>query len=74
VGDELVLLHLERGEMFTLSSTGARAWDLFSEGRARADVEAALADEFDVERSRVRPELEALVASLEQERLIEPAA
>lgn len=70
VGDDLVLVHLDRGNIFTLNATGARAWELLGEGRSLESVEVALADEFEVERAALRAELDSLVSGLEEEQLL----
>ena len=71
VGDEVVLVHLERDTMYSLNRTGARAWELLNEGLDLEATEAALADEFGVDRAEVRSELESLIAELEHEHLVE---
>jgi Coenzyme PQQ synthesis protein D (PqqD) len=71
VGDEVVLVHLERDTMYSLNRTGARAWELLNEGLDLKATEAALADEFGVDRAEVRSELESLIAELEHEHLVE---
>jgi hypothetical protein len=73
VGGEVVLVHLERDKMYSLNSTGARAWELLNDGQDLETVEATLADEFGVDRAEVRSELESLVTALEQEQLLEKA-
>ena len=71
VGDEVVLVHLERDTMYALNRTGARAWELLNEGLDLEATEAALAEEFGVDRAEVRRELESLIAELEHEHLVE---
>jgi Coenzyme PQQ synthesis protein D (PqqD)/2OG-Fe(II) oxygenase superfamily len=71
VGGEVVLVQLERDKMYSLNRTGARAWELLDEGQDVGTVEVTLADEFGVDRTEVRSELESLIASLEQEGLLE---
>ena len=54
VGEEVVLVQLDSDQMFSLNPTGARAWELLSEGRDLEAIEAAIADEFGVDREAVR--------------------
>jgi len=71
VGDEVVLVHLGRDTMYSLNPTGARAWELLNEGLDLEATEAALAEEFGVDRAEVRRELESLIAELEHQHLVE---
>ena len=73
VGDEIVLVHLQSDEMYSLNPTGARAWELLSEGRDSDAIEAALSDEYDIDREEARRELETLVDELERHQLVERA-
>jgi hypothetical protein len=73
VGDEIVLVHLGSDEMYSLNSTGARAWELLSEGHDREAVNTALSDEYEVDREEVRQELDTLLDELQHRRLVEPA-
>lgn len=71
VGEEVVLVQLDSDQMYSLNSTGARAWELLSEGRDLETIEAALAEEFGVDRGAVREELASLVADLVRAQLVE---
>lgn len=73
VGDEIVLVHLESEEMYSLNPTGARAWELLGEGRDRHAIEASLSDEYGIDRDEARRELEILLDELERSRLVERA-
>jgi hypothetical protein len=70
VGDEVVLVHLKTNRIFALSPTGARFWELLSDGRARPAIEEQLLEEYDVARDEVSAEIDALVETLRGEGLI----
>jgi precorrin-6B methylase 2 len=74
VGDEVLLLDLSSGVYHVLNETAARMWSLIENGGTVADVAAAIAAEYDVEPSNALEDVRALIAALEQERLITRAA
>jgi hypothetical protein len=61
-GETAVLIHMPTGNVFELNTTGARVWDLLSEGLAVETIGERLSVEFDIT---------AAVASAETARLIE---
>jgi coenzyme PQQ synthesis protein D (PqqD) len=65
-----VLVDLKSEEMYALNRTGARAWELLSEGEDADQIETILADEFDVDRTEARRELESLLAQLVHAELV----
>lgn len=73
VGDEIVLVHLQSEEMYSLNQTGARAWELLGEGHDQDSIEATLSDEYAIDRNEARRELERLIDELESSRLVERA-
>ena len=70
LGDEVVLVHLKTNRIFSLSPTGARFWELLSDGRSRTEIEAALLREYDVTPQQVTVEVDSLVRALGAERLV----
>lgn len=70
VGDEAVLVDLKTNRIFALSPTGARFWELLSEGRPRPEIEQQLLEEYDVEHQQVASEIDALVVTLASEGLV----
>lgn len=70
VDDEVVLVHAGRNEIFSLNATGARLWELLSEGRTRAEAAAQLATEFDVTEEAAAQEADALLDRLSREGLL----
>jgi hypothetical protein len=73
VGDESVLVHLQSNTMYSLNSTGARAWELLSEGHDQEMIETTLSDEYGIDRAEARRELETLIDDLKRHRLVEGA-
>ena len=71
LGDEVVLVHLKTNRIFSLSPTGARFWELLSDGRTRPEIEAELLDEYDVSREEVSAEIDSLVRMLQTEDLVQ---
>jgi hypothetical protein len=71
LGDEIVLVHLKTNRIFSLSPTGARFWELLSDGRTRSEIEAELLREYDVSAEEVSAEIDALVWTLEAEQLLQ---
>lgn len=71
VGEEAVLVHMGRNEIFALNPTGARLWELLSEGRSRSQAVDQLRTEFDASRETVEREADSFMALLEREGLAE---
>lgn len=74
LGEEVVLLDANRGVYFSLNPTGARAWQLLSEGESLDRIRAVLVEEFDVPAEVLEADLQALFADLTESQLIEPGA
>lgn len=70
VGDELVLLDLQRGVYFGLDEVGSRAWTLMAEGSTPSEIVAALAAEYDAAPEQIDADLRRLFRELEDEGLI----
>jgi len=71
VGDEIVLVHLQLDEMYSLNPTGARTWELLSEGQDPKAIEETLSTEYGIERAEARRELETLLGELVSRQLVE---
>ena len=74
LGDEVVLVHLKSNRIFSLNPTGARFWELLSDGKSRYEIEAALLGEYDGSREEVSAEIDSLVRLLQAEGLVRAAA
>lgn len=70
VEGEVVLVHLTTNKIYALNPTAARLWELISEGRSNADVEAVLLSEFDVDAAELRLEIERVEEELVEEGLL----
>ena len=70
LGDEVVLVNLKTNRIFSLSPTGARFWELLSDGKTRPEIEVELLEEYDVSREEVTAEIDALVTALLVEGLV----
>jgi len=64
VEGEVVLVHLKTNQMYALNPTGARFWELLSEGRDTARIEATLLAEFEVDAGDLRSEIDRLLREL----------
>lgn len=71
VGEEQVLLHLERGHYFRLSPTAAWIWEQLAEPQSLEDLQSGLTRTYEVEGAAARADLEELVTELLSESLIE---
>jgi hypothetical protein len=71
VGEEVVLVHMGRNEIFALNPTGARLWELLSEGRSRVEAVERLKTEFDASDETVEREADRFMALLEREGLLD---
>ena len=64
VDGEYVLVNLENQNYYALDLVGSRIWDVLLEGEStQASVELLL-EEYEVERERLEPDIEALIGDL----------
>lgn len=73
VGEELVLLDMNRGAYYGLDPIGARVWKLLASGTSLANVVDQLAGDYEVTREQLESDAEALVSDLESRGLVIPA-
>jgi hypothetical protein len=66
VGDELVMMSAAKGNYIGLSAVGARIWDLIETPRTLESLCAALVDEYNVDPSICRMEVNSFLATLGQ--------
>ena len=64
VGDESVMLDLEKRAYFGLDPVGSRAWQMLGEGKPPAELPVALAAEFDAPLERIEQDVARLVEDL----------
>ena len=71
VGDDVVLVHLDTSQIFALNATGARFWELLSDGKSRVEIEETIESEYDVSRDEVKASIDALLADLLAESIVQ---
>jgi hypothetical protein len=70
VGEELVLLDVERGTYYGLDPVGARIWALIASGTSLGAIVDRLVDEYEVTREELERDVEKLVGELEGRGLV----
>jgi Coenzyme PQQ synthesis protein D (PqqD) len=70
LGDRLVVVNLRTSRIYELNRTASRLWELLEAGSDRTEVEDALVEEFDAERSVVSRDVDQTIAKLSAEGLI----
>lgn len=73
LGDGLLAINMDTGNIYELNSTGTRLWQLISEGLAFSEIAAALLDEYDVPPDKLKQEIEELLSRLLDASLLEKA-
>ena len=71
LGEEIILLHLDKGIYFGLGNVAARIWELLKRPVRVGDIEQSLLEEYDVEPEKCREELIKLITRLLEEDLAE---
>ena len=64
VEDDLLLVHLVTNQIFTLSSTAVRLWELLAAGHTLESSIGNLLNEYDVERSELEQDVYRTVDTL----------
>lgn len=70
VGGEIVLVHLGTNEIFALNETGAVLWELLAEFSDPRELERELASRFDAEDEALRGEVDRMLTSLADAKLV----
>jgi hypothetical protein len=73
IGDESVLVDLERGQYFGLNETGRAVWRGLEAGDSRETIAAKVATEFAVPFDRALSDVEALLFELRRAGLVQPS-
>ena len=71
VDDEIVIMRLDTGNLYSLPGTAAAAWRLIDGTRDRAALISALAGEFAADEQEVAADLDELLTQLRQQGLLE---
>ncbi len=74
IGDEIVMMSVERGQYYNLNAIGGRIWNLLETPHNLDQIVEALAEIYDAPDETIRTESAAFIARLEREGLIEVAA
>lgn len=64
VGEETVLLHLEKGIFFGLDAVGTRIWAMMKEGMAPAEICEILSTEYGVQRDIIDADARQFLSDL----------
>jgi pyrroloquinoline quinone biosynthesis protein D len=70
IDDEVIIMRLENGELFSLAGTGAAVWRLIDGTRDRGALVAALSDEFDADQAEIAGDVDQLLEQLAESGLI----
>ena len=66
VGKEILLINLTTNQIYELNFTGARFWELLSEGLTDEEIVKTIVEEFQVSEAQLAIESEELLGKLEQ--------
>jgi Coenzyme PQQ synthesis protein D (PqqD) len=70
VEDEAVLLHVPSGTYYGLSTTGIMLWEAIQNKQSLLSVADKILEEYDVDRTQVLDDLEALLQDLLDKKLV----
>jgi hypothetical protein len=71
---EAIVIHLESGSYYSLTGSGAEIWSLLSSSRSAEQIIGEMARRHVVEERAINREIEAFLADLEREQLVEETA
>ena len=71
LGDDAVILELEKGAYFGLEAVGSRIWELLAQPRMVSEIRDTIVGEFDVESDRCAADLLALLTQMADKGLIQ---
>lgn len=71
VDDEIVMMSVEQGQYYNLNAMGTRIWHLLETPRGVVEIVTTLAEIYDAPEDRIRVEVDAFLAGLEREGLLE---
>lgn len=70
MGEDAVLLHVQRGDYYSLNKVGARLWVLADGTRTVKDLARLITEEFDITQDAAENDIAELVEQLAKEELI----
>jgi hypothetical protein len=68
--NDAVLLHMKTDRFYNLNRTGARFWELLSDGNDLVRIQEQMLREFDVEPAALEKEIQDMIVSLQKEDLV----
>lgn len=71
VGEELILVHSQTNQIYELSGSAARLWELLESGASPQEAHGKLLLEYEVETKRLEAEIVATLSVLAQEHILE---
>ncbi|NNM83226.1 MAG: PqqD family protein [Burkholderiales bacterium] len=66
VGEEFLMMSIEKGSYFSLNSVGARIWELLENPLTVGELVIRLAEEYDVSPDTCRNEVETFLTALRE--------
>jgi len=70
VDEEIVIMRLDTGDLFSLPGTAAAAWKLIDGTRGRASLISALASDFGVNEQDIAADLDEFLVRLQEQGLL----
>ena len=70
VAEDIVLVHLDTNRIYELNQTGAALWELLGTDLDRADIEERMLEQFEVDATQLRTEIDAILSQLTSEDLV----
>ena len=64
IDDELVLLHVDQGQYYSLKGSGPHIWEQLSTPQTVDDLVTWACDTFDINESQAQADIEAFIAEL----------
>lgn len=74
VGDELLMMSVQKGTYFNLNDVGTRIWELLAEPITLDDLVAALTAEYEVNTETARREVERFLVALRERDLLDDSS
>lgn len=70
MGEDAVLLHVNRGDYYSLNKVGARLWVLTDGKKSITDLAVIITKEFDISQEEAEKDILEMAAQLEKEGLV----
>ena len=70
MGEDAVLLHVQRGDYYSLNKVGARLWVLADGSKSISDLAELITQEFDISHDQAEKDILELAGQLEKEGLV----